>query len=238
MSKHSDALLHANHNTFEGYPVPMQALRVRRIVELMGDRGTGRLLDVGCADGQFGEYTTRFGWQPFGIDINARNATLALQRGVISVSANLAHTFPYARNSFEAITAMEILEHIVDTTYFLSECRRVLKPGGHLYLSTPNLASVSNRIRLVFGKYPSWMDYRLENTVGHVRNYTLPILKQHLAEIGFHVEQARGTIFLLPLMDRLRFFEPERSRLLGWIGSHWPSMSIHLIITATKIDKP
>jgi 2-polyprenyl-3-methyl-5-hydroxy-6-metoxy-1,4-benzoquinol methylase len=235
MSDRSDPLLKANSQAFEGYPVPMQDLRIRRVLELMGTNGNGRLLDVGCADGQFGEYVAQLGWRPFGIDINPHNARLASQRGVVAVTANLARSFPYTSNSFEAVTATEILEHMVDTTFFLSECYRILRPGGHLFLSTPNLASVGNRIRLVFGKYPGWVDYRLEDTVGHVRNYTLPILKQQLAEIGFHVEQARGTTFLLPLVYRLRFLEPERSRLLGWIGSHWPSMSIHLIVSAVKV---
>jgi SAM-dependent methyltransferase len=235
MSNHSDALLRANHSTFEGYPVPMQALRVRRIVELMGDYGAGRLLDVGCADGQFGEFTARLGWQPFGIDINAHNATLAVQRGVLSVSADLTNIFPYATNSFDAITAMEILEHLVDTTFFLSECRRVLKPGGHLYLSTPNLASMVNRIRLLVGQYPYWVDYRLEDSIGHVRNYTLPILTQHLMNVGFRVEQAIGTTWVLPLITRLPFMHPEQNRLLMGIGRRWPAASIHLIMNAVKV---
>ena len=50
--------------------------------------------------------------------------------------------WPFADDSFDLVTGMEILEHLaLDPYFFFSEAARVLKPGGHLLLTTPNVVS-------------------------------------------------------------------------------------------------
>ncbi|HET6266447.1 MAG TPA: methyltransferase domain-containing protein [Acidobacteriota bacterium] len=51
---------------------------------------------------------------------------------------------------FDVITAIEIIEHMENPTHFLRECRKLLKPGGALILTTPNIESVPSRIKLLF----------------------------------------------------------------------------------------
>jgi SAM-dependent methyltransferase len=229
-----EALSHTNLRTWDGYQVPMYTLEVRRFVEFVSVEKPGSLLDVGCADGQLGEYLNhRLGWRSSGIDISLTNASLATQRGVMTVVGNLRSPLPFDSNSFDAVIAKQIIEHLVDTRLFLMECYRVLRVKGCLILGTPNLASLSNRLRLLLGRYPGWMDYQLEDGAGHVRYYSFPILKRQLRAIGFHVEYAVGTALRLPFLAR--FLPEDRIRFLVWLGRILPSLSPILVVKARKL---
>ncbi|NEE21973.1 class I SAM-dependent methyltransferase, partial [Streptomyces sp. SID7499] len=61
---------------------------------------------------------------------------------------------PLADGCADAVLFSEILEHLVDPDQALDELRRVLRPGGHLMLSTPNLAAWYNRALLLAGVQP------------------------------------------------------------------------------------
>lgn len=64
------------------------------------------------------------------------------------------HEIAYEDNFFDIIIAGEIIEHLYDTDKFIQNCLRVLKPGGELHITTPNLASWLDRIMLLFGMQP------------------------------------------------------------------------------------
>jgi hypothetical protein len=61
---------------------------------------------------------------------------------------------PFAAASFDRVVATEILQHLASPSLFLSECRRVLRPGGALYLSTPNVVNLRGRARAIRGRSP------------------------------------------------------------------------------------
>ena len=69
-----------------------------------------------------------------------------------------------------------------------------LQEGGFLILSTPNINSLRNRIKVPLGHYPAGLEYK--NNIHHVRLYNLCSLKNHLREHGFEVPEAIGVNFL------------------------------------------
>src|SRR5262249_24203647 len=102
---------------------------------------------------------------------------------------------------FPFISALEVIEHIVNTDAFLRDCNEHLNHNGLLLLKTPNINSLRNRVTVPLGKYPVGLEYRI--VVHHVRLYNPSVLRRHLEEHGFSVQMVRGVNFLpMRLMRR------------------------------------
>lgn len=98
--------------------------------------------------------------------------------------------FPFADDSVDIVTACEILEHFDHfPTSFAQEVRRVLKPGGHLCITVPNVAAIANILKLIFQRniyYP----YRADHTGRHKHEYTMWQLKAFIEWLGMDVVKA------------------------------------------------
>jgi hypothetical protein len=127
---------------------------------------------------------------------------------------------PHAGGSFERVVATEILEHLATPALFLSECWRVLRPGGVLYLTTPNVVDLRGRARALLGRSPQshlfgiGRTFRMNEWV-HRREYAPDEVTRLLEAAGFGVdglhtwtpsraEGGRGAGgWLAPLLNRL-----------------------------------
>lgn len=182
-------------------------LRVVRsiIADFVGDEahrlsGTPRLLDVGCWDG---DATARYrdiiaarvggGCDAAGIEIFDGPAKAAEARGVMVARIDLEMgKFPFEDDSFDIVVCNQVLEHLKNIWWTLSEIYRCLKPGGTLIVSVPNLASLHNRILLAFGAQPT----SIRTQGPHVRGYTLREFTSLLELDGaLRVERVRGVGF-------------------------------------------
>ena len=99
--------------------------------------------------------------------------------------------FPYADSSFDVVLFCEMLEHFPnDPVHTLTEIRRVLSPGGHLVLTTPNAARLENVCRMTAGE-PIMDQYSGYGVYGrHNREYTLPEVLLLLSENGFITDRS------------------------------------------------
>lgn len=207
--------------------------RYREVSKLILKEKPGKLLDVGCSSGFFSSRFIKKRWEVYGIDIAPNKIREAKKRGVIARTADLSKKLPYKGNTFDLIFAGEVIEHLVDTDFFLKEMNRILKIKGKLILTTPNLASLENRVRLFFGVYPAWVDYRLGGA-GHIRAYTFSTLKKQLSGHGFTVEKHIGNFVpFIPeyfLKDIILNFPP-----LTLTGYLLPGLSQGMIVMARKV---
>lgn len=110
----------------------------------------GRLLDVGCGNGEFLRRMRHAGWRVSGTEVDPMAAALASHDG-IDVFVGDLESAAFADQQFDAITMNHVIEHLPDTIGTLRTCRRILKPGGLLWIATPNLNAIGFRI---YGK--SW----------------------------------------------------------------------------------
>lgn len=121
------------------------ARRHLRIVEQY-IRG-GRILDVGCASGLFLRHALKAGWDVTGLEPSETLYAEALQnfggKGDIQCA-----TLENARLccEFDALTLWDVLEHVTDPAEFLRACGALLRPGGMLFLTVPDLDSLEARL--------------------------------------------------------------------------------------------
>jgi len=105
--------------------------------------GAGRLLDVGCGDGQALAILRDLGWTVTGLDTDERAIASAVARGLDVIQGTLIESrFP--DQTFDAVVSSHVIEHVHDPRAFLAESRRILREGGRLVAVTPNVRAYSH----------------------------------------------------------------------------------------------
>lgn len=100
-----------------------------------------KLLDLGCGKGEFLEVCQNFGLSTWGVDVSDYALSQAKRKNKESQFFCLdlnKKKLPFKSNSFEAVTCFDLVEHLSFPSLVLSEAFRVLKPGGVLFVTTPN----------------------------------------------------------------------------------------------------
>ena len=127
------------------YLFPIRRGGVDSEVRYLCARPGGRLLDIGCGSGAWLSDMRDLGWEVRGLDFDAEAVAVAVRRG-IEVDHGPLEAQRYPDESFEAITLNHVIEHLPDPFATLAECRRILKPSGHLMVVTPNSASLGHQL--------------------------------------------------------------------------------------------
>jgi 2-polyprenyl-3-methyl-5-hydroxy-6-metoxy-1,4-benzoquinol methylase len=177
----------------------------------------GRLLDVGCATGDFlGEMGQTPGWAVVGTEPSPAAAHLAAISTGAPILRSLLNNAPFADASFDAITMWDVLEHVYRPREVITAAARILRPGGVLIINHPNTASLDRKI---FGQ--RWVGYDLPR---HTYLYPAELLRQLMAEHGLR-EVKRVCLYgshsvladNLSYLIESRFGRGTASRLIGRI---------------------
>ena len=131
-----------------------------------GRRGAGRLLDVGCNEGRGLSLYAQDGFQVEGLELNEAAAALARRRGFPVHPAPLAQFRP--QEPFDVVVLANVLEHAWDPAAMLAQVRRLLGPGGEVWISCPNAASLWRRL---FGR--AWVNWHVPFHLWHFSPQTL-----------------------------------------------------------------
>lgn len=145
--------------------------RHKKVLAIFARYSFDRILDVGCGNGNFSVLLKKAcnTKEVYGIEISEKGVELAGRNGVKCHQLDIdEEDFPFEDDYFDAIFAGEVIEHLYDPDHFLDEVYRVLKPNGIFVLTTPNLASIHNRIALLFGFQPFSMNPSHRFRVGHI----------------------------------------------------------------------
>lgn len=156
-----------------------QATAKGYLAEISRYRGSaaGRMLEVGCGEGDFLELAEASGWDVTGIEYSAAACDCArsrLKKGEIFCGELQQLALPAGQ--FDLCVISDVLEHVRSPLEFLREIHRVLKPGGTLFVATPSTDSWSARMLR-----QKWMEFKAE----HLTYFDRQTLQTALFKSGF-----------------------------------------------------
>ncbi|MFH1037842.1 MAG: class I SAM-dependent methyltransferase [PVC group bacterium] len=169
-----------------------------------------KLLDVGASIGLFLEtvHVIFPHWELLGVEASSTATEMAARRYGIKLIQGMFETIDLLPDNQDIITMLDLIEHVRSPLEVICQANRLLKSGGILVISTPNIESWTSRL---FRSH--WWGFRCMHTL-----YFSPLsMKQMLAKGGFRVITMRGLIRLFTLRYCLRH--------LGW-PIQGPSISI------------
>ena len=110
-------------------------------------KAPGRLLDIGCASGFFLDEARRQGWETVGLEISEYASSVAREHLELDVHTGTLETSLFPPESFDVITAWDVIEHLPNPAEFFTKIVALLKPGGWFACGTPNFDSWARKIR-------------------------------------------------------------------------------------------
>lgn len=158
---------------------PMRVEADRWVRHLSRPSEAPSLLDVGCGNGAFLLLMQAAGWWVQGVDIDPVAAAVARRASGATVFDERFEDAPFVDCSFDAITLDHVIEHLHAPLDSLQRCWRLLRPGGIVWVATPNLDSRGHRL---FG--PNW---RAFDPPRHLMVFTPGSLELALRRCGFEI---------------------------------------------------
>jgi SAM-dependent methyltransferase len=147
-------------------------------------------LDVGCGDGRtLGPWMIARGASYLGVDVSANAVREARAKGLDARLIDTASSLPFADDTFDVVTCIEVFEHLFEPHVAASEIRRVLRPGGVLIATVPNVAYWRRRADLaILGRWHPMGDDKSVSEPWrdpHIRFFNTKSLWTMLARCGF-----------------------------------------------------
>ncbi|MBI5105315.1 MAG: class I SAM-dependent methyltransferase [Solirubrobacterales bacterium] len=146
----------------------------------------GRMLDVGCGNGQFVAYAAAAGWRASGIDVDPAGVEAGRSAGLDLRVALLADVAAEEPGGYDAITLSHVIEHVPDPAALLRAARAALRPGGTIWLATPNLRSAGHE---AYGR--DWLHL---DPPRHLVLFTPGSLRLALEQAGFRDVRAAPAV--------------------------------------------
>lgn len=143
--------------------------------------GVGRILDVGCAGGQFLDAMAKKGWRATGVETSLDAVSYAREQLNLDVFHGELEAANFEDATFDLVTMWHVLEHVHAPRATLLELARITRPGGLLFLTVPNPQSVEARL---FGR--SWAGWDVPR---HLHLFPRCLLHRLLEETGWEVCQ-------------------------------------------------
>jgi SAM-dependent methyltransferase len=142
-------VLHHKYN-YTSLKIPLIFRLISPVISAFKYRDTiryipnGKGLDIGCGNGKFIRDMNSLGWQFEGVEFNPIAVDICRKAGLKVFHGDL-HIAAFKSNSFDIVSARQVIEHIPDPVNFINEIARILKNGGRLVLKTPNSKAFGRR---------------------------------------------------------------------------------------------
>ena len=170
-----------------------------RILSWMENQKPGRVLDIGCSDGNIAAELRSVGHEVVGVDLEE---SPGVRENVdLFVQADLDQGIPAeVTGKFDVVLAADVVEHVRNPSALLAEMRGYLAPGGSLIVSVPNFAHWYPRTRVLFGTFDYDRRGILDRT--HLRFFTRSSFERLIGSSGLRVKRRHYIGLPLEVLDR------------------------------------
>lgn len=181
------------------------------ILDMLAALPPSEVLDLGCSTGLLAAHARAAGHHVTGVD--RQEHPLVRDRTDVFARADLEHGIPAEVGSgFDVVVAGDVIEHLADPRRALGEIRRVLRPGGQVLLSVPNVGHWYPRARAAMGIFGYDRRGILDET--HLRFFTRTTLRRLVTTAGFDVLEERWTGLPLGTISEA---DGRKRRVARWI---------------------
>ena len=175
------------------------------LLKATGNERGLRLLDIGPHEG---DLTKRLPADGFDVRACDKFPEVFKPEDIPCDPVDVEDGLPYDDASFDVVLAVEIVEHVLNPGRFFGECARVLRPGGRLVMTVPNIVSLRSRIRFLFTGFPHTffpIDSLPEDGMAHLAALSSDQIR--------HIARRNGLTLDLSSVDRRQ----GRSRIWLWL---------------------
>lgn len=158
-----------------------RTLAIEKFLDALPNKQNLDVLDVGCGAGNMIHHLAQYG-RVRGIEVDARPVKIAQQRGYDVRLGDATQTIPFGDGSFDLVTALDVIEHVDADENIMREALRVLRPNGHLLITTPAF---------------QWLWSHNDELNAHKRRYTATELRTKMVRAGFEVTRLSYNFFLV-----------------------------------------
>ncbi len=139
---------------------------------------SGKLLDVGCGVGTLVAVARKKGWDAVGMDPSEKAKELARKVLDVEIINSYLEDFCFEPESFDVVVLLAVLEHAFDPLSIMYQVGKILKPGGQVIFSTPNLNNLPYQLMQNKAEY-SWF------VKEHINHFTIKTHRSLLEKAGF-----------------------------------------------------
>jgi 2-polyprenyl-3-methyl-5-hydroxy-6-metoxy-1,4-benzoquinol methylase len=205
-----------------GHLSPITAKRYHELLDRFEPyRRSGRIIDVGCGAGLFLEVAASRGWEVHGTEFGERPVAACLARGIPIIEGALDPA-NYPPDHFDVVCSFEVIEHLAHPAEELGRMVQILRPGGLLYVTTPNFNCLARRSapkNWNVANYPEHLSYFTPRTLLRMA-LEQDLEREWITTSGFSIYRWRTGIHQLSSKDKAQASKTQED-LRQRLESRW-----------------
>lgn len=210
-----------NRKTFED--------RIKKLEKILGRKGS--LLDIGCALGDCVQIAEKRGWDAYGLELSEFAVKIAKKKKLKIFQGTLEESKLPKDLRFDVVMMQDVIEHVRDPLAELRRIKKVLKPGGVVFLVTPDIGGLWHTILR-----SSWYHYKQGEHIMYFSNKSLSKALELLGYSGVECHKTYHVMSLGYIANRLKFYNPRIFDLFGTLVSKTRFKNIPFRVYAGEIE--
>jgi len=194
--------------TSHTYHHPRAIGNTHEVIEQLVGRGSGRLLDAGAGDGALAGSLAHLGYRVTLADIEC--CIEPRPQGFVETDFN--QELPFADGTFEIAVSSETIEHLENPWHFMREISRVVRNGGIVVISTPNVSQLFSRLLFAISGVMLWFQPCDVAPLGHITPIHQHALRLMGERAGLLIQDTRFSRGRIP---KLNIVLPLENRFVG-----------------------